>query len=53
LPNDIHNIKNMYLKLTMGKAIKVGSEQVAEETETKKKPAKKAKAKAAPAEEAE
>jgi|TARA_B100001971_G_C18164235_1_gene523216 large subunit ribosomal protein L1 len=38
LPNEVHNIKSTYIKLTMGKSIKVGQEYKAEEK--KEKPAK-------------
>lgn len=51
LPNDKHNIKNAYLKLTMGKAYKIGAEEETaqqvkkkpEETEAKKEVAKEEK----------
>ena len=46
LPGEQHNIKNVYLKLTMGPAIKVGAKEITptEEVTTKKKiPVKKVK----------
>jgi large subunit ribosomal protein L1 len=44
LPNERHNIKSMFLKLTMGKPVRVGSaaSETDEEEQPKKKKAKKA-----------
>jgi large subunit ribosomal protein L1 len=36
LPNDVHNIKNAYLKLTMGDAYKIGEEHKAPQPAEKK-----------------
>ncbi len=41
LPNEAHNIKSIFLKLTMGKAVKVGEEIKEEEEKKTKKPVKK------------
>ncbi len=41
LPNDVHNIKEVLLKFTMGKAYKVGGELKEEDTENKEEKAKK------------
>ncbi|MBR9699911.1 50S ribosomal protein L1 [Candidatus Woesearchaeota archaeon] len=53
LPSDIHNIREVYLKMTMGQAFKVGEEYKPQEKEApkekpKKKPTPKKKAKADP-----
>ena len=37
LPNEKHNIKNVYLKLTMSKAVKVGAKKEEKEEKSKKK----------------
>lgn len=37
LPNEKHNIKNVYLKLTMSKAVKVGAKKEEKEGKSKKK----------------
>jgi len=48
LPNEKHNIKNVFLKLTMGKAYKVGAEIKEEEKKTEKAVKKEEKAEAKP-----
>lgn len=50
LPAEKNNIRNIYLKLTMGKSVKVG-EKESEETPAKEKPAKTTKKKEEPADE--
>jgi large subunit ribosomal protein L1 len=43
VPNEKHNIKSMYLKLSMGPAVRIGDKLAAEATVEKKKKAKAAK----------
>jgi large subunit ribosomal protein L1 len=53
LPNDKHNVKDIYVKLTMGKAFKLGEEPKKEAEKEKEAPAeKKAEKKVEPKEEA-